>query len=77
MKTLQILGAGCPKCEKLARNVEAAAKAMGIEYELVKITDLKEIMQFGVMLTPALAVNGEVKIAGQAPDTDAIRDLLA
>jgi len=77
MKKLQILGTGCPKCRKLAENAVAAAEAAGIEYELVKITDINEIMKFGVMLTPALAVDGQVKVVGKVPTPDAIRDMLA
>jgi len=76
MKKLQILGTGCPKCRKLAENAEAAAKAMGIQYTLEKVTDLKEIMKFGVMMTPALAVDGQVKVVGKVPDAEAIKALL-
>ena len=76
MKKLQILGTGCPKCKKLAENAESAAKALGIEYTLEKVTDLKEIMKFGVMMTPALAVDGQVKVVGKVPDAEAIKALL-
>jgi small redox-active disulfide protein 2 len=76
VKTLHVLGTGCPKCRQLTENVKAAAEAAGIEYELVKVTDLNEIMAFGVMLTPALAVDGEVKVAGEVPAPDALRDML-
>jgi len=76
MKTLQILGTGCPKCKKLAENAEAAANELGIEYELVKVTDITEIMKFGVMMTPALAVDGDVKVVGKVPEPDAIKDML-
>jgi len=76
MKKLQILGTGCPKCKKLAENTEQAAKALGIEYELVKITDIAAIMKFGVMMTPALAVDGVVKVVGKVPEADAIQVLL-
>jgi small redox-active disulfide protein 2 len=76
MKKLQILGTGCPKCKKLAENAEAAAKAMGIEYTIEKVTDINEIMKFGVMMTPALAVDGQVKVVGKVPDADAIKGLL-
>ena len=76
MKKLQILGTGCPKCKKLAENAEAAAKALGIEYELEKVKDINEIMKFGVMMTPALAVDGEVKVVGKVPDSEAIKPLL-
>ena len=77
MKKLQIFGPGCPKCKKLAENAEAAAKALGIEYELEKVTDINEIMKFGVMMTPALAVDGKVKVVGKVPGPDAIRGMLA
>jgi small redox-active disulfide protein 2 len=76
MKKLQILGTGCPKCRKLAENAEAAAKALGIEYTLEKVTNINEIMKFGVMMTPALAVDGQVKVVGKVPDVDAIKKLL-
>jgi small redox-active disulfide protein 2 len=77
MKKLQILGTGCPKCKKLAENAEAAAKALGIEYTLEKVTDIKEIMKFGVMMTPALVVDGVVKVVGKVPDPEAIKAMLA
>jgi len=77
MKKLQILGTGCPRCKELAENAEAAAKALGIDYELEKVTDINKIMKFGVMITPALAVDGEVKVAGEVPEPEAIKDLLA
>ena len=77
MKKVQILGTGCPKCEKLAENTEAAARELGMKYELVKVTDINEIMEFGVMITPALAVDGEVKVTGKVPEPDRIKALLA
>ena len=76
MKKLQILGTGCPKCKMLAVAVEDAAKAMGIEYEIEKVTDINEIMKFGVMMTPALAVDGEVKVLGKVPDIEILKDML-
>jgi small redox-active disulfide protein 2 len=76
MKKLQILGAGCPKCKKLAENAETAAKALGIEYTLEKVTDINEIMEFGVMMTPALAVDGVVKVVGKVPEPDALKALI-
>jgi small redox-active disulfide protein 2 len=76
MKQLQILGTGCPKCQRLTENTEAAAKALGIEYELVKVQDIKQIMAFGVMLTPALAVDGVVKSSGKVLSPDEIKKLL-
>jgi small redox-active disulfide protein 2 len=77
MKKLQILGTGCPKCKKLAEQTEAAAKALGIDYELEKVTDINQIMGFGVAMTPALAVDGEVKVAGKVPGVDEIKMLIA
>jgi len=76
VKKLQILGTGCPKCKMLADAVEDAAKAMGIEYEIEKVTDINEIMKFGVMMTPALAVDGEVKVLGKVPDIEILKDML-
>lgn len=77
MKKLQILGTGCPKCKKLAENAEAAAKALGIEYVLEKVTGINDIMKFGVMMTPALAVDGVVKIAGKVPNVEELKKILA
>ncbi len=77
MKNLQILGTGCPKCRKLTEVTEQAAKALGIEYQLEKVTDLKQIMAFGVMMTPALVVDGKVKVSGQVPSVDEIKRLIA
>ena len=76
MKKLQILGTGCPKCKKLAENTEAAAKALGIEYEIEKVTDINEIMKFGVMMTPALAVDSQVKIVAIVPSPGDIEKLI-
>ena len=76
MKKLQILGTGCPKCKKLAENTEVAAKDLGIEYLIEKVTDINEIMNFGVMMTPALAVDGQVKVAGKVPSVDALKSLM-
>jgi len=77
MKKIQILGTGCPKCKKLAENAESAAQALGVEYAIEKVTDINEIMKFGVMMTPALAVDGEVKVVGKVPDPEAIKAMLA
>jgi small redox-active disulfide protein 2 len=76
MKKIQILGTGCPKCKKLTENADAAAKELGIEYQLEKVTDINEIMKFGVMMTPALAVDGQVKIVGKVPSPEQIKQLL-
>lgn len=73
---IQILGGGCPKCKALAENAEAAAKELGLEYELEKVTDLNEIMAFGVMMTPGLVVDGEVKVVGKVPPVPEIKEML-
>lgn len=77
MPLIQILGTGCPKCRKLAENAEAAAKALGVDYHLEKVTDISKIMAFGVMMTPALAVDGQVKVVGKVPSVDELKALLA
>jgi len=76
MKKIQILGTGCPKCKKLAEVAESAAKQAGIKYELAKVTDINEIMNFGVMITPALVVDGKVKVAGRIPSAEEIKTYL-
>jgi small redox-active disulfide protein 2 len=77
MKKLQILGTGCAKCRMLTDHTEQAAKALGLDYTLEKVTDINDIIAFGVMATPALVVDGEVKVAGRVPTADAIKTLLA
>jgi small redox-active disulfide protein 2 len=76
MKKIQILGTGCPKCKKLAENAEAAAKDLGIEYDIEKVTNINEIMGFGVMMTPALVVDGEVRVVGKVSSPDEIKIML-
>ncbi len=76
MKKIEILGTGCPKCKKLAEHAESAARELGIEYELIKITDINEIISYGVMMTPALVIDGEVKSLGKVLPVDEIADLL-
>jgi small redox-active disulfide protein 2 len=73
---VQILGTGCPKCKKLAENAEAAAKELKLDFELEKVTDINEIMKFGVMMTPGLAVDGNVKSVGKVPDVEEIKGML-
>ena len=76
MKKLQILGTGCPKCQKLAETAETAARELGLEYEVEKVKEIDKIMAFGVMMTPALAVHGEVKVSGKVPSIDELKKLL-
>lgn len=74
---IQILGTGCAKCRQLTENAEKAAKELNLEYELEKITDINQIMGFGVMMTPALAVDGAVKLTGKVATAAEIKTLLA
>lgn len=73
---IQVLGTGCPKCKKLAEAVELAIKELGLDYDIEKITNINQIMAFGVMITPALVVNGKVVSSGKIPTTDAIKEFL-
>lgn len=76
MKKIQILGPGCPKCRKLAEESEKAARELGLEFEIGKVTDVKDIMKFGVFSTPALVVDGKVKSVGKILDAKQIKDIL-
>lgn len=76
MMKIEILGTGCPKCLKLAETAEAVAAEMGIEYELTKVTDIQQIVAYGVMMTPALVVDGKVKSVGKVPRADEIKSML-
>ena len=77
MKLVQILGTGCPKCVKLVEHAEEAARQAGVEATIEKITDITRITDFGVMMTPALAIDGQVKVVGKVPSTDEIKQLLS
>ena len=76
MKKLVILGPGCPKCNKLYDETEQAAEELGLEFEMHKITDIRAISGFGVMTTPALVVDGEVKCVGKVPSTEELKALI-
>ncbi|MHC4121351.1 MAG: thioredoxin family protein [Planctomycetota bacterium] len=76
MKKILVLGPGCPKCTKLAENARQAVEAGDFDFEVEKVTDINEIMKFGVMITPALVVDGEVKSVGKVPSADEIRQML-
>lgn len=76
MKKIQILGTGCRKCALLAETAENAAKALGLEYTIEKVTQLDAIASFGVMFTPALVVDGAVKVAGKVPSVEDTKKLL-
>ncbi len=76
MMKLQILGSGCAKCKTLGQHTEAAVQALGLEYEMEKVTDMNAIIDAGVMSTPALVVNGEIKSMGKVLSVDDIKTLL-
>jgi len=73
---LQILGSGCPKCQTLAQNAQAAIDEVGIEASVEKVTDMDKIMDMGVAMTPALAIDGEVKSVGKLLSAEKIADML-
>jgi small redox-active disulfide protein 2 len=74
---IQILGPGCAKCTKLAETAATAARELGVEYELEKISDMNQIMGFGVMMTPGLVVDGEVKSVGKVPSLNEVKNMLS
>ncbi|MCF7816350.1 MAG: thioredoxin family protein [Kiritimatiellales bacterium] len=73
---IQILGTGCPKCKQLMQHAEEAVKAAGIDARIEKVEQINEIMKFGVMMTPALVIDGEVKSVGKVLSPEAIRGML-
>ena len=76
MKKIQILGTGCPKCKQLAENARTAVGELGVEAEIEKITKINEIMSFGVMVTPALAIDGQVKASGRVLSSEEIKAMI-
>ena len=76
MTTIHVLGTGCKKCANLKDNVDAAVKELGIEADVQKVEDINKIIAFGVMSTPALVVDGEVKFAGKVATTEEIKAVL-
>ncbi len=77
MKKLMVLGPGCPRCENLARLACEAADQLGIDYELEKLTDIKQFLKYGLMLTPGLVVDGELKVQGKVPSIDELKSMLS
>ena len=76
MKILQVLGPGCRNCARLAENAEAAAKELGMEYTLEKVSDIEAIVKAGIMKTPGLMVDGKVILSGRVPSVEEIKALL-
>ena len=77
MKKLQVLGPGCPRCNRLAELTEEAARSVGLDYKLEKITDIQRLAEYGIMMTPVLMVDGEVKIAGKVPSLKELTKILS
>jgi small redox-active disulfide protein 2 len=77
MKKIQILGTGCPKCAKLAEHAQMAVHRLGLPAEVEKVTDIRKISEFGVMMTPGLAIDGEVKSSGKLLSVEQIVELLS
>ncbi|HAH31821.1 MAG TPA: thioredoxin family protein [Elusimicrobia bacterium] len=77
MKKIQVLGMGCAKCARLYAAAEAAAKELGIKYEMEKIDDITRITEMGVMMTPALAIDGEVKFSGRVPSPEELKKIIS
>ena len=77
MHKIEVFGPGCAKCRRLEKNLERAIKEMGIQVEVVKVTDILEIMNRGVMMTPALFINGEAKAVGRVPNVKEIKRMLS
>ena len=74
---VSILGTGCAKCDKLYRTAAQAIEELGLDAELEKVSGIQEIMAFGVMMTPALAVDGEVKVVGKVPPLEEVKEMLS
>ena len=77
MKKIEILGPGCPRCQKLTDVTQEAAAELGLECDVVKVTDIQKITSYGVMMTPALVVDGLVKVTGKVPSVDELKAILS
>jgi len=76
MKKIEILGTGCPKCKKLEEETRVAAYELGLKCQIEKVTDIQKITAYGVMITPALVVDGVVKVSGKVPSVNDIKNML-
>ena len=76
MKEIKVLGPGCPRCEKLAQMTREAADELGLDYHLEKITDIRDFPTYGLMMTPGLVVDGQLRVQGKVPSMDEIKGLL-
>jgi small redox-active disulfide protein 2 len=77
MSRIQILGPGCQKCQALYERTRQAAGEMGLDCEIEKVTDIEQMLSFGIMSTPALVVDGTVKVYGHVPSVARIKEMLS
>lgn len=70
---IEVLGSGCAKCNKTKELAEKAVKETGVDAEIIKVEDVDKILEYGVMITPALVIDGDVKVAGRVPSVDDIK----
>ena len=77
MKKIEILGPGCPKCEELMKQTQAVVEELGLDCRVEKVTDIMAITSYGVMMTPALVVDGQVKASGKVPSLDDLKKMLS
>ena len=77
MKVVKVLGPGCPKCNDLYRLTEMVARQMGLDCQIEKVTDIRQITSYGILMTPALVVDGEVKVTGKVPSPEDLKEMLA
>ncbi len=77
LRTIAILGVGCPRCQAMAENAQAAARELEIVCEVVRVTEIDKILEYDVLMTPALVLDGQVKVVGIVPSVDEIKALLA
>ncbi|KXG76962.1 hypothetical protein AN618_13380 [Fervidicola ferrireducens] len=73
---IKILGTGCPKCKALEQNTREALQELGITADIEKVQDINKIMEYDIMFTPGLVVNGEIKVAGKVPSKEEIKEIL-
>jgi small redox-active disulfide protein 2 len=76
VKKIKVLGPGCPRCETLAKLTQQAVDQLGLDCDLEKVTDITRFADYGVMMTPGLVVDGEVKVQGKVPSLDELKALL-
>lgn len=77
MKEIKVLGPGCPKCRELMKQTELAVTELGLDCSVEKVTDIQQITSYGVIMTPALVVDGQVRVTGKVPSLDDIKNLIS